>query len=620
MQAFDTETFLITEGNLAPDLVCISTCTESFSSGLYHAIDGSGIFQAAAECALAKNEPLIGAHTAYDMGVMWAHDYRLGDLIWTLYDRGLVRDVIIRQKMLDIAAGCYGGFVRTEEGKAIKINYDLASITKRLLGHELIKDDGVRLNFDKLYETPVNLWPEASQNYALDDAVATMGVYLAQERDAPLLMNEAATCRTAWMLHLISSYGIKTDPEAVRRFIEVTEKSFAEMQDFLIGHGLVRTGKKASRDTKAAKARMVEVCQANNLKIAETEGGDVALDDASCKATGDPVLCAYADYSSLAKVISTDIPILIRGADKPIQTRFDPIKETSRTSSSDPNIQNIKRLVGMRECFHPRQGYVFIDNDYGMLELCTWAQTCLWLLGFSRMAEVLNSLDENDPHLDFAAQILGITYKEAKTRRKAGDKEVEQRRLVAKVGNFGFPGGLGAKSFVEYAASSYKVAITEEKAKELKGYWLQQWPEAKPYFDYIASREVNGAIALQRFVTGSWRSNMSYTKACNDPFQSLGATAATWAGYDLLRACYHEKDSILYGSRPVNFIHDQYLIETPDDQYAHERAHEAARIMVAAAKRVIPDVTPKVEPLLCRYWSKDAKAIHDENGRLIPWG
>ncbi len=616
MQAFDTETFLIADGNLAPDLVCVSYALSDYSARLYHAIDGSPTFRAMADLALWKNEPVIGANVAYDMAVMLAHDPELAERIWTLYDRGLVRDVIMRQKMIDIAMGCYNGFRRSEDGKVYKIGYSLAELVKRHLGYELDKGaETWRLRYSELYEVPLYEWPKEAIQYAEDDAVSTIAVYQAQEADAQLLLDEPARNRTAWMLHLMSCYGIKTDPVAVAAFVKVTQKSVDEHKSFLQQHGLVRAS--GSRDTKVAKAWMTRVCQEKGLEIAPTDSGDVALDDASCKATGDPVLAAYANYSSLAKVVSTDIPILLKGVETPIQTRFEPLQETGRTSSSAPNIQNIKRLVGMRECFRPRPGYVFVDADYAMLELCTWAQTCLWALGRSRLAEVLNA--GLDPHLDFAAQILSTTYDEAKARRKAGDKEVDEKRLVAKVGNFGFPGGLGAESFVAYAASSYKVTITEEKAKELKQFWLTQWPEAGPYFNWIASKEQqNGTISLQRFVVGSWRSGMRYTVACNDPFQSLGATAATWAGYDLARACYYERDHILFGSRPVNFIHDQYLVEVLDDELAHDRAMAVASIMVAAAKRAIPDVTPKVEPLLCRYWSKEAKALY-KDGRLVPW-
>lgn len=613
--AFDCETFLITEGNLAPDLVCISFAQPDHSSMLYHAIDGSPCFRSMADIALSYGTPVIGANTAYDMAVMLAHDPLLDTRIWTLYDRGLVRDVIMRQKMIDIARGCYGGFRKDDAGKVYKIGYSLAELAKRHLGIELDKGaDTWRLRYSELYEVPLYEWPADARKYAEDDAVATMAVYQAQEADAALLLDEPARCRTAWMLHLMSCYGIKTDPKVVAKFVETTNKSVEEVKALLVQHGLVRANGK--RDTKVAKARMVQVCQAKGLEMAKTDGGDIALDDATCKKTGDSILSAYANYSSLAKVVSTDIPILLKGVNTPIQTRFEPLLETGRTASSAPNIQNIKRLVGMRECFRPRPGYVFVDADYAMLELCTWAQTCLWALGYSRLAEVLNAGD--DPHLAFAAQIQSITYQDAEARRKAGDEEVEQNRLVAKVGNFGFPGGLGKDSFVEYAASSYKVTISVEKAVELKRFWLAQWPEARHYFDWIAKKEGEQGISMQRFVCGSWRSGMRYTVACNDPFQSLGATAATWAGYDLARACYFEREHILFGSRPVNFIHDQYLVEVLDDECAHDRAMAVADIMVRAAKRAIPDVTPKVEPLLCRYWSKKAKAVF-KDGRLVPW-
>jgi DNA polymerase-1 len=635
--AFDTETFPTEPGNKTPRVVCISYASERHPEGeIEHAIKAKSCFFALADRILKgwDTGQLVGANTAYDMACMWAHAPDLAPLIWELYDSGRVSDVLIRQKILDIAAGLGGWGAITQPDcsrKRIKLSYNLDECMQRHFGIALDKDTW-RLRYGELYEVPLHEWPADARQYPVDDAVATLAVYNAQEPDVGLLMNEASKCRTAWMLHLMSCYGIRTDPEAVAAFEKSVYHSIGETQDFLERVGLVRAN--GSRDTKAAKAYMLDVCAKLGREPVKTDKDDICLDDAACKATGDEVLIKYAEYSSLAKVVSTDIPILHAGASVPIQTRFDPLLETDRTSSSDPNIQNIKRLVGMRECFRPRPGFIYVDADYGMLELCTWAQVCLWVLGRSHMAEVLNSADENDPHLAFAAQILHISYAEARAALKAGDKEVKQRRLVAKVGNFGFPGGLGAGTFVEYAASSYKVNITEDQAKELKAYWLSQWPEARPYFDYIGSKGNGGEgrIAMQRMLygpkdvrtpglhgPGSWRSNMRYTVACNDPFQSLGATAATWAGYDLARACYYERNHILFGSRPVNFIHDQYLVEIPDDSLAPERAQAVADVMVNAARRACPDVTPKVAPALCRMWSKDAEPRYTPEGRLTIW-
>jgi DNA polymerase-1 len=82
--------------------------------------------------------------------------------------------------------------------------------------------------------------------------------------------------------------------------------------------------------------------------------------------------------------------MLRMGVEFPIHTRFD-IVETGRTSSSGPNVQNIRRLPGIRECFVPRDGWWFMQADYPGLELKTLAQVCIWLLGQSRLAEVLNA-------------------------------------------------------------------------------------------------------------------------------------------------------------------------------------------------------------------------------------
>jgi hypothetical protein len=76
--------------------------------------------------------------------------------------------------------------------------------------------------------------------------------------------------------------------------------------------------------------------------------------------------------------------------------------------------------------------------------------------------------------------------------------------------------------------------------------------------------------------------------------------------------------SPLYGARPVNFIHDQFLVEITIATAA-EGAAEVGRLMNQAGKRWMPDVSPTTVPALSRCWSKDAVAVHDANGRLTVW-
>jgi DNA polymerase-1 len=177
----------------------------------------------------------------------------------------------------------------------------------------------------------------------------------------------------------------------------------------------------------------------------------------------DYVLREYANFSQMSKVLSADVPMLMRGLDYPIHTHFD-IVESGRTSSASPNIQNPRRLTGVRECFVPREGKIFIDADESALELRTVAQVCKRFVGYSKLADVLNT--GKDPHTALAAQMMGIPYDDA-VRRKS-EPEVDNWRTAAKGMNFGFPGGLGAASFPAFAWRAYKVRVTEEQVKAWK--------------------------------------------------------------------------------------------------------------------------------------------------------
>jgi hypothetical protein len=103
----------------------------------------------------------------------------------------------------------------------------------------------------------------------------------------------------------------------------------------------------------------------------------------------------------------------------------------------------------------------------------------------------------------------------------------------------------------------------------------------------------------------------------------LGADAAKAAGYLIARACYYDKTSPLYGCRIVNFVHDEWILEVPDDEgwvLATAAANELSRLMVLGASPFVPDVPMGAEPQLMRRWSKQAKRLVDEKtGNLIPW-
>ena len=363
----------------------------------------------------------------------------------------------------------------------------------------------------------------------------------------------------------------------------------------------------------------------------------------------------YGELGHLSKQLNTDIPILLRGSHEPIHTRFESILETMRTSSSGPNVQNQARggeskcpecdgagcgcarckgkgkieRPGARECFVPRPGWVLIDADYSMLELHTLAQTCFWLLGHSTLGEALRA--GKDPHTIVASQILGLSYAETLAaladENHAQHKAAKNARNCGKAVNFGRPGGLSARTMRSYAVKSYGVSKTEEEWKAIIDTWNQTWIEMPQYFALISRFESaprSGHFNVSYPGLPGYRGGAHYTSACNTMYQRLGAKVAKRAGWYVFKACYVDKGSPLYGSRPVNFIHDQLLIEALEAK-AHGAAIETQRLMNLAGAEMLPDVPVKTEPILARRWSKNAKEVTADGTRLrdggvlVPW-
>ena len=126
---------------------------------------------------------------------------------------------------------------------------------------------------------------------------------------------------------------------------------------------------------------------------------------------------------------------------------------------------------------------------------------------------------------------------------------------------------------------------------------------------------------VETLFTRRIRGGASYCAACNNGFQALGADCAKNAGFLVAYAEYADETSPLYGSRTVAFIHDELIVETDDNEKAHDAAHELARLMVVGANEFLPDVPiplAKMEPLLMRRWSKKAEPVIVD-GRLVPW-
>ena len=73
-------------------------------------------------------------------------------------------------------------------------------------------------------------------------------------------------------------------------------------------------------------------------------------------------------------------------------------------------------------------------------------------------------------HKYYASVLFGTT-----------ENKVEKwQRQAAKAANFGFPGGLGIETFIEFA-KGYDLNINTEDAQRMKDTWFEAFPEMKTY-------------------------------------------------------------------------------------------------------------------------------------------
>jgi hypothetical protein len=172
---------------------------------------------------------------------------------------------------------------------------------------------------------------------------------------------------------------------------------------------------------------------------------------------------------------------------------------------------------------------------------------------------------------------------------------------------------------VAYAKSNYGVVLTLHEATVLHERWKKSWPVVVEYLDWIAQLVSGGSALVVHHKSNRWRGGCSYTVAANSHFQGMAADGAKRALWEVARRCYEKQPgSALYGCRPVNFVHDEIIMEAPLDR-AHEAAEELAAEMVKAFNFFTPDVPVRASPVLMDRWSKKAKAVKDNSGRLQLW-
>lgn len=615
--AIDVETRKFERGYMAPKVVCLSMQRDGAEPKIFAGPQVEEVLEQLFRDTIRNEDLIVGHSIAYDFACILATYPSLWYYVWIMYGGNLVTDTAIRERLLDISVGEFKTHVEEDANK--KHGYSLAEIAKRKLKIDLEKgEDTWRTRYAELENVPLDQWPKPAIDYSLMDAVTTLSLYKNQQTRAKLfnypLPTQFDNARADFALRLMSVRGILTDSQRVQTLWDSTISRMTELGILLEQEGLATYKKKSGNLSEFNENELPEI-KRSVIEIRKrveqyhkypprTPKGAVKTDADTLAECNYPPFDALIEFVGLQKTAST---YLNKMFESPIHAAFWVIGTiTERTSCSKPNLQNQPRLPGVRECYIPRAGYDFLACDFSTQEMRTLAQTLLDILGKSRLADFFQKDPDFDPHMAFAKLLA----------RSNPGADLGGLRQRAKTCNFGYPGGMGAPTFVQYA-KGYGLTIDLEESKNLKKEWLEQWPEMKDYFSYISNLvgDGNATVTLQR--SGFREAGCSFTEACNLHFQNLANKASKRALWEVSRRCHTNENSYLYGSRPVLYIHDEVILETPQGA-GHEAALEMEKVMEAAMEEVTPDIPSRAEATLMRYWSKKAKRTF-EQGRLIPW-
>jgi hypothetical protein len=593
----------------------------------------------------------VGHNLAFDWTALWKYRPRLLKKTFALYNADRVRDTLVRQQLLDVRAGLASDsddgeddgariVMRKKGGQWYKSGLSLADLQFHHLGldRRAEKKDpkSPRLRFHEVLGLPVSSYPAEFRDYALGDATGTWGVFEAQGPE--VLPDEPNQVRSSLALKLIELRGMGVHEERTRALRERAEREFAVIRAKMTEAGFYRAGERdpesgrkwdeGSKNTKVVKDAVEAAYKRLGLPAPKTKTGAVSCDKDSLKNSGDPLLAELSGAGPLGSIVNTFLPVLEAGIQDRIHTRYNNMLATGRISSAKPNLNNIPRGGGVRECIVPTPGFVLASSDYDCAELRSHAQVCLWLFGQSSMAEFFQRNPRGDPHAELAAFEMRLSPEEALARKAAEEPAFMAIRQGQKAVNFGLPGGMGPDRLRDTAKRQYGVVMSREEAVRRRRGWMQRWPEMRRYLSFMSEYTERRPYIEQLAPPGHGKNRVRginerepyrwYSQCCNTLFQGLTADGAKRALWLVTEACCVDEASPLYGSAIVGFLYDELLVEIPEAR-GHEGAMELERLMVKGMSEWVRDVPVTAGPKLMDRWAKKAKALWSAEGRLVPW-
>lgn len=297
-----------------------------------------------------------------------------------------------------------------------------------------------------------------------------------------------------------------------------------------------------------------------------------------------PLVQALKRYRKAAKALSA-ILLPARSMLHPVTGRLHPqygqiSAYSGRMSCANPNIQQIPREAAFRACFAAPEGKRLVIADYSQIELRVAAQMAgdARMLAAYRQGEDLHTLTASLMRNTPAAQVT------------------RQDRQAAKAVNFGLIYGMGASGLKAYAQQSYGVDMTLRDAELFRARFFAAYPGIARWHRRLkdAPPKEGRTVTGRRFPVSQ---APSVPELSNAPVQGTAA--------DILKKALGMLAERLAGSgsRLVAVVHDEILLECPEDG-AEAAAALLRDTMEAAGGTILPDVPVVSEAKVALNWAE----------------
>jgi len=379
----------------------------------------------------------------------------------------------------------------------------------------------------------------------------------------------------------------------------------------LVKEGFARSRTDSITPTVTLDDNAIDRYLIQNGSVRRNKNGNILKKNYDFMQSGNEALINYASVSNERIISLVTIPNILDNAPtrNVIHPQYVSYSTTGRASCRAPNMTGIPVEGGVRECFTSREGYTLIIADYDSVEMRVFAQVLLDMVGKSQLAEMYQQDMNFDPHSYLASKYLDVSYEEGKARKASGDAHFISVRKLMKAVNFGFMGGASHETLAIRLQEDNGETLAVEQALKLKDFYFNTFPEIRDYFSNTRRQVERGNGFTETYIRRSKRliGKRNFTQALNNQVQALASDGALDALYQLTRQGFNTW-SPLHKSRPLLSIHDELIIEVPDDQVI-KAAQSIRQIMIYSMERRTPNVKAAVGVQHSKFWSKNAPEI-----------